>query len=135
MYPIEREKEKAIYLGCYKAPQCSAKETFYKQTGQFVCKCKHSAGICPPSVHDKSKIEFEGYSVSEVLNLKNESLAPLDLYKRVLQDKFDGLWLPRDHQKTKANSYLILKLAFVYMFVYMFDSSSNDRQEIQSECV
>lgn len=56
--------------------------------------------ICPPIAHEKAKIQFEGYLNEEAINPKNDGVSGLNLYKRALKEKFDGIWLPKNHQAT-----------------------------------
>lgn len=58
----------------------------------------HSAESCPPDAKIKMKIHFEEFLKRAVLADENAALSILNIYKRAIEERYKGIWLPINHR-------------------------------------
>lgn len=81
-------------------PRCLAAARFYKKAKQFRLFGNHAAEICPPDDKIKTKIHFEEFLKRDVVGKENAAVSALNVYKRAVEDRYKGLWLPENHRQT-----------------------------------
>lgn len=90
------ENPKTLYLDCLREPLCIAGARFYKDSGELVVLSTHSDE--KPDEHLVHKIAFEEFLKIEVRKKENVHVSALNLYKRAMNSRFKGIWLPPNHQ-------------------------------------
>lgn len=93
------ENEKTVYLDCLNEPRCLAAARFYKKAKQFYLLGNHAAEICPPDEKMKTKIHFEEFLKKDVIEKENAAVSVLNVYKRAVENRYDGIWLPENHRQ------------------------------------
>lgn len=99
IYKRVNENEKTVYLDCYNAPTCLAAAKFYKKNKEFRLYGNH-ADFCPPDVKVKTKIHFEAFLKKNVTADENVGVSVLNIYKKAVKHRYEGLWLPENHRQT-----------------------------------
>lgn len=92
------ENEKTVYLDCLNEPRCLAAARFYKKAKQFRLYGNHAAEICPPDAKMKTKIHFEEFLKKAVIDEENAPVSVLNVYKRAVENRYSGIWLPENHR-------------------------------------
>lgn len=100
VYKRGNENEVTVYLECLNAPRCLAAARFYKKVKEFRLFGNHAAETCPPDARMKTKIHFEEFLKKAVVVKENEAVSVLNVYKRTIENRYIGIWLPQDHRQT-----------------------------------
>lgn len=72
---------------------------FYKKTKQFHLLGNHFAEICPPDQKMKTKTHFEEFLKKEIERSENASISALNVYKKAIENRYSGIWLPQNHRQ------------------------------------
>lgn len=99
VYKKVNENGTTVYLDCLNQPNCLVAARFYKKEKQFRLLGNHDVDICPPDDKMKTKIHFEEFLKKHVLEKGNAEVSVLNIYKRVVEDRYKGLWLPENHRQ------------------------------------
>lgn len=91
------ENNKTVYYDCLNEPQCLLSARFYKIT-KTVRMFGNHADICPSDSKAKMKIHFEEFLKKDVLAVENVAISALNLYKRAVEQRYSGIWLPENHR-------------------------------------
>lgn len=91
------ENEKTVYFDCLNEPRCLVAARLYKQAKSLKMFGNHSE-FCPPDSKMKMKIHFEEFLRKDVLEDKNAAVTVLNLYKRAIEERYKGIWLPQNHR-------------------------------------
>lgn len=100
VYKRVNENEKTVYLDCLNEPRCLAAARFYKEAKEFRLFGNHCAEICPPDGKMKIKIHFEEFLKKDVIEKENAAVSVLNVYKRAVEYRYMGIWLPENHRQT-----------------------------------
>lgn len=100
VYKRVNENEKTVYLDCLNEPRCLAAARFYKKAKQFRLFGNHVAEICPPDGKMKTKIHFEEFLKKDVIEVENAAVSVLNVYKRAVENRYHGIWLPENHRQS-----------------------------------
>lgn len=99
VYKKVNENEKTVYFDCFNAPRCLVASRYYKQTSALRLFGNHSE-FCPPDSKIKMTIHFEEQLKKDVLAEENAAVSVLNVYKRAIEERYESIWLPPNHQKT-----------------------------------
>lgn len=91
------ENEKTVYYDCLNEPRCLVAARLYKQTKSLKMFGNHSE-CCPPDSKMKIKIHFEEFLKKDVHANENAPISVLNIYKRAINDRYAGIWLPINHR-------------------------------------
>lgn len=100
VYKRINENEKTVYLDCLNEPRCLAAARFYKKAKMFRLFGNHAAEICPPDEKMKTKIHFEEFLKKAVIEEENAAVSVLNVYKRAVENRYSGIWLPENHRQS-----------------------------------
>lgn len=93
------ENGATVYFDCLNKPQCLASAKFYKKNKKFELFFQHAADTCPPDDRMKTKVHFEEFLKKNVVKKENSNVSVLNLYKRAVNDRYKGLWVPENHRR------------------------------------
>lgn len=97
VYKKVNENEKTVYFDCLNEPRCLVAARLYKQAKSLKMFGNHSK-FCPPDSKMKMKIHFEEFLRKDVLEGQNVAVSVLNLYKRAIEERYKGIWLPENHR-------------------------------------
>lgn len=99
IYKKVNENEKTVYYDCFNEPRCLLAARYYKQSKALKMFGTHSE-CCPPDakMKMKMKIHFEEFLKKDVLANENAAVSVLNVYKRAIDDRYKGIWLPINHR-------------------------------------
>lgn len=87
-------------MDCLNEPRCLAAARFYKGAKQFRLFGNHATEICPPDEKMKTKIHFEEFLKKDVVAKENVAVSALNVYKRAVENRYNGIWLPENHRQS-----------------------------------
>lgn len=99
VYKRINENEKTVYFDCFNEPRCLVAARFYKSAQQFRLLGNH-AEFCPPDEKVKTKIHFEEFLKKDIVKKENAAVSALNVYKRAVENRYDGIWLPENHRQS-----------------------------------
>lgn len=97
LYKQVNENKNTVYYDCFNEPRCLVAARFYKQAKALRMFGNHSE-FCPPDAKMKMKIHFEEFLKKVVLAPENAAASILNIYKRAIDERYRGIWLPINHR-------------------------------------